>query len=197
VLALVQSLVKRTAAESKSADAMREKLEGRIEALARTQALLTRTVGQGVDLEHLVRQELTAQAANANRVSMSGQPVRLPSKMAEVLTLAIHELATNAVKHGALGDPGGRLSVHWRTEHKDGARWLRLAWEETGLRLDLASPLRRGFGLELITRRVPYELDGEGRVDLKADGLQCAIDVPLQDGMSILETGGPAAPSHR
>src|SRR3546814_12995182 len=82
--------------------------------MARTQTRLTRGAGVGVELEGMVRDELLAQTADPSRVSVEGTHVTLAPKAAEVLTLAIHELATNAAKYGAIRAPAGELAVHWR-----------------------------------------------------------------------------------
>src|SRR3546814_4829626 len=81
-------------------------------------------------------------------------------KAAEVLTLAIHELATNAAKYGAIRAPAGEIAVHWRREQRDGQDWLEIEWRESGVEIAPEPNRRKGFGTELITRRVPYELKG-------------------------------------
>ncbi|MDB5445875.1 MAG: signal transduction histidine kinase [Phenylobacterium sp.] len=191
VLAMVRSVVRRTVESAPSVKEIGHQLEGRIDALARTQALLTRALDRGVDLENMVREELLAQAAEDHRVSIAGAPVQLAPKIAEVLTLAIHELATNATKHGVLGQGAGMLAIEWRVADEAGAKWLHLSWVESGVRVATAAPRRVGFGTELITRRVPYELNGRGRIDLRPGGVHCEIQFPLVEGDSILGTGSP------
>jgi PAS domain S-box-containing protein len=191
VLAMVRSIVRRTVAGGITIEQVGEQLEGRIDALARTQALLTRAVSGGVDLEALVRDELTVQAADGGGLSVAGPQVRLASKAAEILTLAVHELATNSIKYGALGQAGAILRVSWRHEDRDGVAWLRFEWRETGVTMADSAPRRRGFGTELITRRVPYELNGAGRIDYGGGEVYCAIDLPLVPGESILQTDSP------
>lgn len=193
VLAMVRAIVRRSAVGGLTAEQIREHLEGRIDAMARTQALLTRSVGRGVELEDLVRDELVAQSSGVTP-QVSGPPVQLAPKAAEVLTLAVHELATNSVKYGALGQPGARLAVEWARERRDSVEWLRFRWSETGVRIADSEPRRRGFGTELITRRVPYELSGAGRIEIGADEVQCTIELPLVPGESILDTGRPPDP---
>jgi len=99
ILAVIRSMVRRTHEEGQSAEEFIQHLEGRLGALARTQVLLTRSVDAGVDLQSLIREELMAHASPEDRVTISGPDVELPPKAAEVLTLAIHELTTNAVKY--------------------------------------------------------------------------------------------------
>ncbi|MBO1019222.1 sensor histidine kinase [Methylobacterium sp. SD274] len=96
-----------------SVEDYRNRLEGRLRALARTQALLTRTANAGVDLATLVREEIGGQVEHDDQYRLSGPELLLVPKAAEVLTLAVHELATNALKYGALAEPHGRVIIAW------------------------------------------------------------------------------------
>lgn len=192
VLAMVASVVNRGATDG-TTEEFRERLSGRIAAMARTQALLTRGAGVGVDLQNLVHDELLAQAADELRVSIGGPRIVLAPKAAEVLTLAIHELATNAAKYGAIRAANGRVEVRWALRAGDGRDWLELDWIESGVELPSQPDRRKGFGTELITRRVPYELRGEGMLELAADGVRCRIAFPLIEGESVLQTDLPTA----
>lgn len=193
VLAMIASVVGRGDIRG-TAEELRDALSGRIAAMARTQALITRGEGMGVDLEALIRDELLPQAEGEHIVQVGGPPILLAPKAAEVLTLAIHELATNALKYGALSWSAGRIDVAWRSIVVAGQDWLELDWTESGGRLAPATDRRLGFGTELITRRVPYELRGRGEVELRAEGLRCRIAFPLTLGDSVLETSVPASP---
>jgi two-component sensor histidine kinase len=181
VLGLVRSLVRRTSESSSTAQDYSAHLEGRISALARTQAFVMRQPGAGVDIEELVHAELIAHAARENQVTSAGPPVRLHAKAAETLALALHELATNAVKYGALATPGGRISIAWckvlEAEHPR----VRLEWVESGvdMGMGIGPPAHRGFGRDLIERTVPYELRGASTLAFARDGVRCAIDIPL------------------
>jgi len=188
VLAMIRSIIRRTSGTKSDVTDFVRHLEGRIEAMARTQALLTRSPGKGVDLEDLVRDEMLAQAAEPTKFTLSGPSVSLPPKAAEVLTLAIHELATNSVKYGVLGQSHGRVAASWRSETLDGDQVLNFIWRETGLVLDNEQDRRRGFGTELITRRVPYELNGEGELSFEKGALTATIEFPVEAGYSILKT---------
>ncbi|MBE1529452.1 PAS domain S-box-containing protein [Sphingopyxis sp. OAS728] len=192
VLAMVASVVNRGATDGTTAE-FRDRLSGRIAAMARTQALLTRGAGVGVELGGLVRDELLAQAADESRVSIVGPEILLAPKAAEVLTLAIHELATNASKYGAVRAPSGRVDVHWSRLSRDGSEWLELVWAESGVRIEPKPDRRKGFGTELVTRRVPYELRGEGELTHDPDGVRCRIAFPLNEGESVLQTDLPIA----
>ncbi|MDF0490194.1 PAS domain S-box protein [Sphingomonas sp. H39-1-10] len=196
VLAMVASVVKRGDA-AVSTQEFRDRLSGRIAAMARTQALLTRGPGVGVAVEGIIRDELIAQDAEESRVKVAGPQISLSPKAAEVLTLAIHELATNAAKYGALLQPRGRITVGWRLDRRDERDWLALEWRESAVENPADAGHGRGFGTELITRRVPYELGGEGELTVAADGLRCRIAFPLAAGDSILQTNSPPLPNIR
>lgn len=189
VLAMVRSVISK--GDGVSVEDFRSHLEGRISALARTQALLTRAAGAGVDLEGLIREELLNQVAREDRITVTGGAVSLSPKAAEVLTLAVHELATNALKYGALGQADGRLDVSWVRDREGGEDWLRLTWRERGVSVMTTAPRRAGFGTELITKRVPYELRGRGAVDVRPGGVCCTIEFPLVAGQSIFQSDSP------
>ena len=192
VLAMVRSLIQRTVSGDRPVEQIRQQLEGRIDALARTQALLTRALGAGVDLQQLVRDELDGQAAGEDGFTISGPAIELAPKAAEVVTLAVHELATNASKYGALKHDGARLTITWSLDERDGANWLQLSWREDKVPMAAEAKRRTGFGTELITRRVPYELRGEGRIDFHDAGLEAVIGFPLRPGTSVLQTSEPS-----
>ncbi len=188
ILAVVRSIARRTGDTSTTVAQYRAHLDGRIAALARTQALLTRRTGAGVDLQTLVRDELVAQAAQPYQTTCGGPDVVLAPKAAEILTLAIHELATNSTKYGALADPAGRVEVGWTLEDRGALPWLSFDWEEHGVAVD-ATPKCSGFGTELITRRAPYELQGHGTIAVRPTGAVINIEFPIVPGESILQTG--------
>ncbi|EZP71069.1 Sensory box protein [Sphingomonas paucimobilis] len=190
ILAVLRSIVSRSDDGERSTSDYVQHLQGRISALARTQALLTRSAGAGVDLEEMIRDELVVQAAQQSQFTLKGPAIELSPKAAEVLTLAVHELATNATKYGAFSRADGHLMVRWRGEAREGGNWLVLHWKEHGVPIVDAVPRRRGFGAELISRRIPYDLSGTGSFDLKPGGLESLIEFPLRPGDSILQTSG-------
>ena len=192
VLAMVRSIINRGAAAATVAE-FRAELDGRIAALARTQALLTRGTDGGVDLAALVHDELLVHSPDPARMNVAGPPVTLAAKAAEILTLAVHELATNAMKHGALSQPAGHVDISWDIVRRDDNKWLELTWRESGVAVPAGAVPRKGFGTELVTRRVPYELGGRGHIKFEPDGLCCEIAFPLRPGTSTLQTDAPAA----
>jgi PAS domain S-box-containing protein len=188
ILAVTRSIISRSDDGERSLEEYVQHLQGRIGALARTQVLLTRAAGQAVDLETIIVDELQSQAALPEQFAVAGPEVRLSPKTAEVVTLAIHELATNATKYGAFARTNARLDVNWRLDRRGEQQWLVLLWKERGVPVIDAAPRHRGFGAELVTRRIPYELKGHGMFELRAGGAESCIEFPLIDAESILQT---------
>ena len=187
ILAMLRSIARRTAKGSETVADYSQRLESIIAAMARTQALLTKSPGKGADLGTLVLDELRAHNAAERQYRVEGPSILLPPKAAEVLTLALHELATNALKYGALSNADAQLRVSWSVEAQEDAPWLRLTWTETGGEI-AEEPRRRGFGTELVTQRVPFELGGRGSLEFGSHALLATIEFPLVPGESILQT---------
>ncbi|MDQ3471216.1 MAG: PAS domain-containing protein [Pseudomonadota bacterium] len=124
ILAMIQSVVRRTLATSESAEEYASHLRGRIAAMARTQAVLTRNANRQVDLEEAIREELLSVIAPEEQFWCEGPDVALPPRAAEILTLSIHELATNSVKYGAFSGPEGQVEIRWTVEARDKQQWL-------------------------------------------------------------------------
>ncbi len=179
-LAVLRSIARRTAATSDNVEEMSAHLQGRIDAFARVQAAVTRKFDAGVDLTALIEDELLVHAAReGERVKIDGPELELKPRPAEAMSLAIHELASNAVKYGALSNDCACLSVTWSRERIDGAERLELRWEESGLSDVEPEPARQGFGMELLTRTLPYELQAQTQVELRPQGLRFTLSMPL------------------
>jgi PAS domain S-box-containing protein len=183
-LGVIRSIARRTAATSDDVEDMAMHLEGRIGAFSRVQAVVTRSPDAGVDLAAMIEDELLAHAAREGEaLKIEGPEISLKPRPAETISLAVHELATNAVKYGALGAEGGRIDVTWQRSRGDRAEQLTLVWEENGMRTLEPEPKRRGFGLELLQRTLPYELGGETRVEFRPEGLRFSMSLPLGPGL--------------
>lgn len=192
IMAIIRSIVARTADGAASTADYVELLSGRLLTLARVQALLTRAANARVGMFAIVHNELAAQATRAGQFDVAGSDVRLSPKAAETMTLAVHELTTNALKYGALSSPSGKVEVRWEMVEKRGTPWLSFDWIESGAPArDSSGPRRTGFGSELIEGRVPYELSGRGMLTIEPGGARCHLEFPLKDGMSVLETDAP------
>ena len=153
---------------------------GRVSALARAQTLLAQDRWNGADLRALVEGELSPFVGQGGtRVEVDGVPVVLPPGAAQPVAMALHELATNAVKYGALSVPAGRVSISW--ELKDGPHGaLRLRWAEMGGPAVAGPPARRGFGSRVLDATVRGQLGGEIAVRFERTGLVCDMEVPLR-----------------
>ncbi|WP_262297715.1 sensor histidine kinase [Microvirga sesbaniae] len=180
-LAVIRSIARRTAVTNETVEDYAMHLDGRIDAFARVQAAVTRDPTAGLDLELLVAEGLLAFGAQeGERVAgITGPEVRLKPKAAETIALVIHELATNAVKYGALSTDQGRITVGWSIDRMEDEPRLVVRWIETGVRLSGETPRRRGFGTELIERTLAYELNGKASLEFTPDGLHCIISLPV------------------
>ena len=195
IMAIIRSITARTGERAESVPEYAALMAGRLLTLARVQALLTRAANAGVGITGIVRAELEAQAQHEGQFTIEGPDLVLAPKAAEVLTLAVHELTTNALKYGALSVPNGHVTVRWAVFEKRGTSWLGFDWTEEGAperpSSDPAVLRRRGFGSELIEGRIPYELGGRGKVTIEPGGARCRLEFPLRDGNSVLETDAP------
>ncbi|MBR0789113.1 PAS domain-containing protein [Bradyrhizobium manausense] len=178
-LGVVRSIARRSAETSSTVEEYSAHLDGRLNAFARTQALVTRDPEGGVDLEYLVVEELLAyNAREGEQMRVSGPAVRFQPKAAETFALAIHELATNALKCGALGLPSGRLEISWRIDEVSSPPQLLFDWRERG-GPPVAQPTRKGFGAELLERTLAFDLKGQTTMSFNGSGLHCQIAIPL------------------
>jgi PAS domain S-box-containing protein len=174
-LALVNSIVRLTRADSiKSYVAA---IDGRIGALARAHTLLAQSRWQGADLTRLVEDELAPyRTGDGQKITATGPNVSLEPRTAQTLALALHELATNAAKYGALSVISGRVQVTWDLR-SDG---LVLRWIESG-GPPVAPPASAGFGIRVIGASVERQLDGEAQFVWDVQGLDCSLTVPRSD----------------
>ncbi len=183
-LAIIRSIAKRTAENAETVRDYQSHFDGRLGAYARVQSLIARNPNEGVDLGVMVAEELRGLGAQEGRqADISGESVFVPLKLGESLGFAIHELATNAVKFGALSTPGGTVAVHWEVQGPEDARILHLEWrEQCGGGVTIQAPTHRGFGLEFLEQSLAYDLDAEVSLDFAPEGLRVVLDVPVNRG---------------
>jgi PAS domain S-box-containing protein len=178
-LATVQSIASQTLRNAPSAGAAREAFESRILALSRTHDVLTRENWEGASLHEIVAQALEPYKAYREEcLHWSGPKVRLSPQMALALAMALQELATNAVKYGALSSKKGELDISWSVDQREDQSRLHLTWEESG-GPPVQIPTRRGFGTRLIERSLAQELNGVVRIQFQPTGVTCTVDAPL------------------
>ena len=187
ILAVVRSIVGRTVRNATDLEDAATHLEGRLDTLARTQSVFTRTGEADIDLEEMIREEMLSVAATEAQLDIEGPPLRLRHEAAETFALAVHELTTNAIKYGALSQPSGRLSVHWQVLNTRQGRKLSLEWRESGVKALALAPSRTGFGRELIERGLPHELGATTSMEFRSGGVRASIEVPLNDKVAVLD----------
>lgn len=178
-LTVVQAILRLTRAPDQATYV--RAVEGRVAALARAQTLLTLSGWSGADLRTLLEGELAPFLTSGGlgpTAVISGSAVMVPPVIAQPLSMAVHELATNAVKHGALSVPGGMVRIEWSVTH-DAGRRLTLRWQETGGPALLAQPARCGFGSRVLQTTVQNQLGGHLAQHWLEAGLDCHIDLPL------------------
>ena len=157
----------------------RDAFDARLASLGRVQGFLARTGAWTVSLRDLVEAELRASGDGApGWAEVDGPSVELSGMVVQPIALALHELAANAAKHGAIAQPSGHLAVRWRLEGDAGATRLVIEWRESGVAMP-PGPLPRGFGMRVIERTVPYQLGGEARLERGVDGIRCRLALPM------------------
>lgn len=193
LLGVVRSIAHQTMVQTGPTERFREQFNDRLAALSRVQGLLSRSEQEPITLRTLIRTELEALGAGdfADRIHVAGPPVRLRKASVQTLALAMHELATNARKYGALTTEHGRLSVTWRADRNEqGDGNLLIEWIEEGISRprETYGPTRRGYGRELIERAMPYALNAKTRYELGETRLLCAIELPLGERSGEMST---------
>jgi two-component system CheB/CheR fusion protein len=178
LVAVIRSIVARTAAlRSEEVQDYAAHLDGRIDAFARMQTRLVLNPDAAVELEDILREEMLAQSAQEGaQYTLAGPHIVLPVRVAEVLTLAFHELATNATKFGAFAELGGMLDISWQLSEGPMPH-VSLVWREQGVAH--ARNQGAGFGLELVTRQAPYEIGGTVDLEFTGVGLRCMMTFPV------------------
>ena len=180
MLAVVISLAERTSVDASSVTAFKRSLVDRLHSMSRSYELVSRDNWTEANIGDLVRQEL--QPHSSDQVGFAGPVIRLKPKEALSLGMILHELATNATKHGALSKPSGRIEVTWSQSPKDAHRVL-LRWSERGAPPFVANA---GFGMRLIEGEAKHTLKGRLAIDARADGLD--IDIEFAPGRVVAIT---------
>jgi two-component sensor histidine kinase/CheY-like chemotaxis protein len=178
ILATIEAMIGFTAVDAASPAALADALRGRVTAMARTHDLLTNGRWEGVSLGDIVEGELQPYAAE-DRVRLTGDSqLPLTPKAALSFSLVLHELTTNALKHGALGVPEGHVDISWSVERRATDTLLRLVWQESG-GPPVTPPTRRGFGTTLLERAAVHDLGGVANLRFEPSGLRCEMEYPL------------------
>src|SRR5215471_8045742 len=161
---------------SDTADGLKKAISGRVRALANVHSLFVQSHWEGAELARLVEQELSPYSGGGGtRARIDGPSIMLSPDLAQAMAIALHELATNAAKYGALSVPEGNLRVEWALAAD---RRLVLRWTEAG-GPPVKPPTRSGFGTNVMETMIRDCMNGEVRLDWRAQGLACEIAVPV------------------
>lgn len=182
LLAVIQSMIRQIARGSVDVPEFAVRLGERLQGLAYTHDQLVASNWQGATLEQLIVGQLST-FAESSRVDLTGPVIQLKPKAAEALGLAFHELATNAVKYGALSQPSGSIKVHWDVvSGGDAGELLRLTWRERG-GPRVTAPTGNGFGTIVLTRVAASTLAGHVDLDYAPDGVSWSIECPARQAV--------------
>ena len=177
VLATVSAVAAQTLDASSSMDHFVSAFDGRLRSMAKTHELLSERRWRGIPLAELLRREL-APYTRANNNDIGGPEVILSAEAGQVVGMALHELATNAAKHGALSTREGRVSVQWRRQLNGGPRaGLVIEWQETG-GPPAEAESKAGYGMSVIREGIPHELGGKVNYVLAREGARCQFEIP-------------------
>jgi len=182
LLTVVQAIAGGTL-RSGGADEFMERFSARLHALALLQDLVVSGSRGSVELGHLVRTQLAPFAEPGKRLEIAGPDIKLRSEAANMLGMALHELATNATKYGCLSVPEGTVLIAWRLEpDSDGAQRFRLSWRERG-GPPVVKPAHGGFGSRVVIDMTAARLSGQVTLDYLADGVVWQVDAPADSVM--------------
>jgi len=191
MLTVVQSLASQTV--TSAAEGFTEIFSARLRALAGAHDLLTQGGWEGATLAAVVETALMPfrnPAESDERVTFAGPEVRLSPNAAVTLSLAFHELATNAIKYGALSVPGGSIQIRWRIAGDHEPQFLDLEWLERG-GPPARVPARSGFGSRLIERALAREFNGRSRIEFTSNGVECRMSLALSDRIRSTQSWTP------
>ena len=185
LIAVVQSIASQTQRGSATLEAFGSRFRERLAALARVQGLLSRADVAPVDIGDIIRSEIEALGLDGenDRIVLAGPRILIRNSVVQTLSLAIHELATNARKFGALSSGSGRLSVRWeRIADTRGDPWMRMEWRESGMdsKKKMASSASSGYGRTMLERALPHAVGARTVYDLGGTELRCLIEIPLR-----------------
>jgi two-component sensor histidine kinase len=178
-LTTVQSIASQTLRNAPDLDHASSAIESRLIALSQVHNVLTDRSWADVGLRDIVAQAVEPyRSRGEDRIHVQGPPIQVPPRMALALAMALQELATNAVKYGALSNGTGQIKVRWKLNGPSAPDRLHLMWEETG-GPPVHKPARRGFGTRLIERSLADDLGGAVKIEFAPRGVVCVVDAPL------------------
>jgi two-component sensor histidine kinase len=171
-------MARQTARHAGSIESFLDQFSARLQAVATSHDLLIQESWYGVSLAELVRSQLGHYLnRSGSQVSIDGQAVILKPEVAQNLGLALHELATNAAKYGALSVPTGKVSINWQRLAQPKGEGVQIVWAESG-GPSVSPPERRGFGSLVIERNLARSLEAQVDLAFAPDGVTCRIVIP-------------------
>jgi two-component sensor histidine kinase len=195
-LATVQSIVSQTLRNAPTPPEARILIEQRMIALSRAHDVLTQEKWEGADLHAIVAQALAPfREPGHERFHVRGPGLRLSPRMALDLAMALHELAINALKYGALSDASGAVDLAWLVDRHCSPPRLKLRWTERD-GPPVTPPIRRGFGTRLIERSLAQDLGGEARIEFAPAGVVCTVNTPLTEPQASANPDPPQPRHH-
>ncbi|CAH2603032.1 PAS domain S-box protein [Rhodovastum atsumiense] len=193
ILAIVSSLVTQMQKAGLPPEVFAAELRGRIQSIAQAHGLLSKAERDGMSLGTILKTELAPYHRPEGDITLAGPDIGLTPKAGLAVALAVHELATNAAKYGALSLASGHLAVIWKVEDDGDRPRLLLTWTEAG-GPPVQPPAKRGFGTTLIERALTMGFDAVVRREFPESGLRCAIEIPLTEDVGKVrraaDTGG-------
>ena len=179
IFASVMAVAERTGRNSRTVEDFLSGFHGRLAMLASSSDMLILAEWRDASLHDMIDSAVGAHNGDPPRITIDGPPVTLPSKLTISVSLAFHELVTNAVKHGALSVPAGQVDVSWLvTTDQDGSGRVDIYWRERG-GPPVRTPVRRGFGSQLLEHGVPP--GGTVKLHFQPAGLECHLCMPLSE----------------
>lgn len=176
-LAVVQAMASQSFREGRPVAESLASFEGRLQALAGAQDLLVEQAWDDVPLRRLVESTVAPHDPGSDRITLQGPALMLSQASAVSVTMAVHELLTNAAKYGALSAPEGRIALAWSFDAASDR--LRLSWKESGGPA-VCPPTRRGFGVRFIERVLASQAGGEAAIAFEPDGVRCHVELPAR-----------------
>jgi two-component sensor histidine kinase len=186
MLGVVQAIARHTV--TSNPEDFVQRFSERLQALAMSQDLLIKNEWQGTDLTELVRAQLAHfKDVIDTRVVLDGPPVRLTPAATQTIGMALHELATNAGKYGALSNTYGQVEIGWKVyEPEAGKQRLSMSWIESG-GPPVSAPARRGFGSTVVESMAQIGLSADVQLDYASSGLQWRLDCPGENALDVIK----------
>jgi len=179
-MALVEAIVGQTFRTASSKEDAESIIGGRLRALSHAHDALIHVNWSRTDIASVVNKALEPHRKGEGRIWISGAQTEISSRRALTLVLALHELATNAVKYGALSVPSGKVEITWKVLHANGSETLQFVWKETG-GPTVTAPTKRGFGSRLIESTLKADFGENARIEYLSDGVRCSFEARLDD----------------